>query len=147
MMDSHTNIIIVKSHMRFLDESVLGWLAVSRDWLLGKIRAELVHGLLISIRSGRLILIKFSLREFCRRSCNGGIILLSEAAVKSGLIQRRFHASNCWLGFAFSFHWRSILALPSWLFPRQLITICRYWFVDGFPFAICLSPSFATLVI
>jgi hypothetical protein len=136
VMDSHTNIVVVKGHVRLLNESVLGWLAVSGDWLLGEIGAELVHGLFVPVRSGCLILIKFCLRELRRRGRNGGIILLAEAAMKGGLIQRRFHASNCRLGFAFSFHRRSILALPSWLLLRKFIAICHYWFVDRLSLAI-----------
>jgi hypothetical protein len=120
---SYTNFMLLEIYVRFLDESVRRCISVSGNRLVGYISAILVHSLHVSIRSGRRIRIWIRLRNLCRCSCHGSIVLLLEVVVLSRPIEGRFHARYSGLRVGFSFRRRSILALSSRLFLGRVISI------------------------
>jgi hypothetical protein len=125
VVHSDADIVFVESHVRLLDESVLRWLSISGDRLLWQEGAELVHGLIVTLGSGSLVLFKFCLGKLCRSRGNGEIILLGEGILHSRLIEGRLDASYCWLGINLSLHWGGIFALSSWFLPGGFISVSQ----------------------
>lgn len=78
VVDSHADIVFVESHVRLLNKSVLRWLTISGDGLFWQEGAELVHGLIVTIGGGSLVLFKFGLGKLCGSRGYGEVILLGE---------------------------------------------------------------------
>lgn len=145
MVYSHTNVVVVKSHMGLLNESVLGRFSVSGDRFLWQVGTKLVHGFIVSICGGNLICISLCLGKLCWCRCHRDVVLLTKAVLESRLVKGGFDTGHRWLRFGLWFHGRSVLALSSWLFLHKFIIQHRK-VSDVLALAVSISPRLASCI-